>query len=850
MNPYENLDSLFKQARQSFPLLDKEDVQKIIEEPKPIVRTKTIFGTKTFIIGTAATLVICGAVYFIYPKEEIPKQVAQQNIIVIDSAKNNTSQSSKIVEKTPLNISSEKKIDIKKTAQTSVDSDTALYQTSTTSTSQVAQIKNEESPIYPNTSIGNYSKRVDEEKNTTGYFHLTNEELAELGIITDGFALRYLNRSDTSKINDYDNRKSILAFAYNIDIEKHGSMRINNTHKDDSLLEKSSNPNIPLLISITEMKSKKENWIVGNGKLSQDLKDKYIEEIKPKLVPIVINLKGKPSLYSHDNDVVFWYKNNQTLRNSLPHELSTELKKSYPDFDENAYQTYLKNISTTSKVTAKKNAVSKEEKENIKSKMLFLSNSELKKLGIRFNGKKLVCKQSGLSSNGKYFGLELILSPDLFLINISDNLLHQSGVSPKNLWYCSDSSFNIIHDFTDNLSEQNGKKYFDYMRAKNTLFKNRIDSMIPVFISFDEKAIKKSKDKDPLKSQVLWFSKNETVIKKLPERYRILFDEEQPPANFFTPKIDMTSIKLIELSDEDLAKISVFKRGGCVDVRQNLLVAHYSKDGASFDFKNFTPLSFPKTSDTTATKSGEINFKFKIASDDRKKVDSSVSKIPNPVLITDDLGVNWRSYTLDYTINDEDIAYMKEHHLNPGSYDKIKKTKEDAEKKLIEKLKIFIPILVKTGYTYTKDDKAKHKLRPDLILWYEPTDSFFALLPKNIANEIKAEYTAIKANQPTPSCKYFETCKSIKGMINDFSAFPNPTNNELNIQIDLAEERKLTISLTDISGKVVKNFVKDILQQPCKKEYPVQIGEVSEGMYLLLIETDKGERVTQRIIKK
>ena len=42
----------------------------------------------------------------------------------------------------------------------------------------------------------------------------------------------------------------------------------------------------------------------------------------------------------------------------------------------------------------------------------------------------------------------------------------------------------------------------------------------------------------------------------------------------------------------------------------------------------------------------------------------------------------------------------------------------------------------------------------------------------------------------------------------------------------------------------------DLLLQKGEKEYPFQIGEVNEGMYLLLIESDKGERVTQRIIKK
>ncbi len=835
MNPHEKLNTLFEQARQSIQLLDKDEIQNLISSPEPAVKPKS--ATKTFIIGTAATIVICGAIYFIYPKDETPKKVAEQKTILFDSSNKNTNQQPQIINETPLIISSEKKVETKIIDNPpSKKSEDLKFENKNS-----VQTKTEDIPIFPNTSISNYPKRVDEEKqNNDGYLHLTNEELANLGIITDGNVLRYLNRTDTSKIiNDYYG-KSILSFAYDIDVEKHGSMRTNNTHKADSILESSSNPNIPLLISITEVKSKKENWMIGNGKLPHDLKDKYIEEIKPKLIPIVVNLKGKTSLYSYDNDVAFWYRNNEMLRNSLPHEIALELKKHYPDFDENAYQSYLKHISNTSKEAAKKYSVSKEEIENIKSKMLFLSNKDLKKLGIKFNGKKLVCKQSTLSSNGKYFGLELVLTPELFLINISDNLWHPSTDSQKNLWYCSDSSFQIIHDFTDNLSEQDEKKYYDFLREKNTRFKSRIDSMIPVFVSFDEKAIRKSKEKDPLKSQILWFPKNEAFLKKLSKENQ----EKILNTKKVDKTIDISKIHLLELNKTELNKFGVVSKTSSIKFpiswKNGQDFIEYTDKGSSATFNTLSQKEYYDLPLEERGDSAQIYFNDKNEYQYVYFKKSSVYFIL-PIIVTDIKGKH--AYLLNdnqrYELHDTDFEYMRKYEIDTATYYFTNQYREYAKKCLRSRMQTFVPILVKSS-----DQQLQ------MILWYEPTDSFFASLPKPIADEIKLEYTAILANQPTPSCKYFEVCQSVKGMINEYSVFPNPTNNELNVLIDLAEERKLTISLTDISGKIVKNFSKDLVQSKGKKEYPFQIGDVSEGMYLLLIETDKGERVTQRIIKK
>ncbi|MEI6596505.1 MAG: T9SS type A sorting domain-containing protein, partial [Bacteroidota bacterium] len=308
--------------------------------------------------------------------------------------------------------------------------------------------------------------------------------------------------------------------------------------------------------------------------------------------------------------------------------------------------------------------------------------------------------------------------------------------------------------------------------------------------------------------------------------------------------IDISKIHLLELNKTELNRLGVVSKTSSIKVpiswKNGQDFIEYTDKGSSATFNTLSQKEYYDLPLEERGDSAQIYFNDKNESQYVYFKKSSVYFIL-PIIVTDIKGKH--AYLLNdnqrYELHDTDFEYMRKYEIDTATYYFTNQYREYAKKCLRSRMQTFVPILVKSS-----DEQLQ------MILWYEPTNSFFASLPKPIADEIKSEYTAIKANQPTPSCKYFEVCQSVKGMINEYSVYPNPTNNEINVLIDLAEERKLTISLTDISGKIVKNFVKDLLQSKGKKEYPFQIGEVSEGMYLLLIETDKGERVTQRIIKK
>ena len=526
----------------------------------------------------------------------------------------------------------------------------------------------------------------------------------------------------------------------------------------------------------------------------------------------------------------------------MPPDLRQNIKNAYPEFNEKEYYEYVQGLIQLKKNSEARYVVSNEKREEIRKRWLTLSKHDLKKLHIKFDGKTLLYKQTYKARNGEYVAKE-------FTVNINpDSVFNGNYGSVPHFftrenhscyaWYATDSAMNRIDYFVDQVNEtKDSKTYFETKRANKKTFIERLDSMVPVYFAFDEKEIAKSKEKNPTRNQILWFPKNEAFLRKLSKQ-----NQEKILTHLKVEKIiDISKIHLLELNETELKKFGVTAKPSSIRIPISWkngqdFIEFYDKGSAA----KFYPLSQEEYYNLPVEKRGDS---VKICAQECQYYyfRKSSEYLILPIMATNENGKH--AFMLNdnqrYELHDSDLEYMRKYGIDTSNYYYTKQYRDYAEKCLRNRMQTFIPILVKTI-----DEQFK------MILWYEPTDSFFASLPKKLADEIRSEYTAIKSNQPTLSCKYFEACQAVKGKINEYSAYPNPTNDDLNVTIDLAEERKLTFSLTDISGKVVKNFGIDLIQPKGKKEYRFQIGEVKEGMYLLLIESDKGERVTQRIIKK
>jgi chitodextrinase len=88
--------------------------------------------------------------------------------------------------------------------------------------------------------------------------------------------------------------------------------------------------------------------------------------------------------------------------------------------------------------------------------------------------------------------------------------------------------------------------------------------------------------------------------------------------------------------------------------------------------------------------------------------------------------------------------------------------------------------------------------------------------------------------------------------IKDFTVFPNPAKSELNIRLglDIKEEPiDITLNIYDLTGKVVKRLQWSAISSPVF-EKRIDVSNLSQGIYMIGIESSNGMREMQKMIKK
>jgi hypothetical protein len=169
--------------------------------------------------------------------------------------------------------------------------------------------------------------------------------------------------------------------------------------------------------------------------------------------------------------------------------------------------------------------------------------------------------------------------------------------------------------------------------------------------------------------------------------------------------------------------------------------------------------------------------------------------------------------------------------------------------------------------------------RYQLVFWFTPSPAFLRELPQHLAQEIAEEYqlllekqpgkvesrkvlhrpgtrvklgTALTTGEEGPPAKetyqYFEAARSSISSARQLKLYPNPAQDKVNLSLTLEQPHELRISLTDISGKVIKvltpmqTFGSGVLTQ----NYSIR--HLPAGIYVLVIESESGEKQTQRLI--
>jgi hypothetical protein len=685
---------------------------------------------------------------------------------------------------------------------------------------------------------------------TDTIIQLSHTELANLGIRTNGNKLEYLNQYDTSVLSFDNQPQRQVVMAMVISVSESGSMRTNNVHAKDSILSRYSNEAIPLIITNYDDKDGKENFNILNNRVPYTKQSMFIKRMKAQLIPVVVKTKAKVGLFKTDRTFIFWYKNDVVFRDKLPLQYVHQLRNS-PEFNSQELERYIRELNEQEKEESKEDAPTKTDQQAAQSRFTILSKPALKQLGIRFNGKMVDYKLVSYTVDSHLVVIDLGVTPDMYMLNNR----HKSGKKQKLkwnkqfAWYITDSSLNVSSNFVDPLSQINNHEADEErMKNMNRLFMSRKDSLVPVLVIFSAEAVKQAKFLAPQTHLVFWFPKSE-------ELQRMLYKPEHQEARKAEVKeTAIAAIHYLELSDSALRQLGISKEGTFVKVPSISNEKHlsYSRYSKSYSEHIFTMGSDSVTA--SPPEKGDIMITVNDAFAKPMKVNPSYPKerYPEPVLITDGTGLHWRLYQSNdepLTLSEKDS--LVKNHINPWTNKKYLERKRERDKEwLLAKLNTMIAIRVKSDEAYDEKEDAQKALHPDLIIWYNPDSLFLSRLPQALALQIKDELNHVQSNNTLSACTYFESCANVRGALTAHLLYPNPTDDKTDLSITLSDARKVRVVITDISGKTVKIVAAGEAYTLGSHTIGFSVGNLSEGMYLLLIESDKGERIVQRMVKK
>lgn len=187
---------------------------------------------------------------------------------------------------------------------------------------------------------------------------------------------------------------------------------------------------------------------------------------------------------------------------------------------------------------------------------------------------------------------------------------------------------------------------------------------------------------------------------------------------------------------------------------------------------------------------------------------------------------------------------------------------ETNQEYVLERL---IPILVTSKEAYLTKDKLLNRHLPDLIFWYEPEESFLALLEERMKIKITEELEALQCkrmndiinktetscNEKLPSqCDYVNLCETnLKGIVNKYKIYPNPATDIINIEILAKSEGTAQIGIYSLNGASADK-VTEMKINKGKNLLEIRIKHLVDGIYVLKLKTNASDQITERILIK
>jgi hypothetical protein len=191
------------------------------------------------------------------------------------------------------------------------------------------------------------------------------------------------------------------------------------------------------------------------------------------------------------------------------------------------------------------------------------------------------------------------------------------------------------------------------------------------------------------------------------------------------------------------------------------------------------------------------------------------------------LAMHWES---------KDSAMMKFVHKNADSFSKAKS------------LNSLLPL-----HTVLKDPKSKNFKEVDVILWYENKQELLDLIPQrfNSRTIVVNEVVDGKDNEVEriSFLRNYDTWREQAGVIVKTHVYPNPIRDrKATIAFSVSEERVVTITLHDVFGRKLLDLVYPQLTPKGVYQRDIVLKDIAKGMYLISVQTDRGEQAVQRIL--
>lgn len=157
----------------------------------------------------------------------------------------------------------------------------------------------------------------------------------------------------------------------------------------------------------------------------------------------------------------------------------------------------------------------------------------------------------------------------------------------------------------------------------------------------------------------------------------------------------------------------------------------------------------------------------------------------------------------------------------------------------MEKINKLVPVQIRPTDPLAEFNKM------GLIFWYAPDEKFLNAAPATLRDEVVkvvAERDGTLPAKPASSSTP-QTSAAAQAMV-----YPNPTTSDASLHYTLSEPRAVSIAIYDLMGKQLVEVCREAHRSAGELEEGLDLRGLPEGVYLVVLVTDKGEQLSTRLV--